>query len=1306
MVFCGFEICEAQIAAWDFTGVGGTTLPTYAATTFNANLVSAAGWNNITRGATAAWSTGANSFRTAGFQNNGIVTSNTDYFQVTLQANPTYTLSLSTIDARVAGTATYCATPGASQQFAYSLDGTTFTLIGSQQTTLATPFTLSTINLSGIAALQNVSSTTIIYLRFYASGQTTTGGWGFNSLATAGTNGLAIGGTVSPSGGTATLSNITQPSGTILQGATNVVLAGFAITPTVSVNFSAITITSSGTATATDISNVRIFKDIDGNGAINGADAQVTGPTAQAYAASMNFSGITSETGLTIATNYLVVADVSGVGVSTPGNTVTVSSNSFTTTAASNVGSFTGNSRTIAIPPGTSTITAGPAVEPTTISSLINTQGASVLNFDFTITDDGVTPATDGAASQISQIILNAGIGNAVTNWATAIAGVELSDGTNSTTVATIGTSSITFSGISNAAGQLGYIADNAAKTYTLKIWLNTNLGALSTVIDGKDFVFRVQTADFTIAGSQLANGQDQNSGDGNNTVTVTATNLAFVTQPPANTSVNVGMTPVTVSANDVNGNRDLDYTGLIDITSTGTLNATPITNTSVAGLATFNSITHTVVGAGLTLNAERNGTLDWDVVSNLFNITAVTTYTWIGGNGLWTVAGNWNPTRTTPDPSDILQFNDGATVTVTDVPTQTIGSLLISGNTLVSLQAPGVNTLTIGGATGTFLNVGLGSELNSTGANVLTILLASGATGSITGNMNFSGAAHRFNATDANAVNFHSPSVFTQGTGCSGSVFTATGTQNVMVFGTGTTFLQITGSNPFGLGSPASKVVFSSGSLFKFQQNAAPSFSGRTYANLEIDNASFSQSATGASVLSIDNLTMTQGTLNLNLTGGINIKGNIVVATGQTLTFIPATTNTITFNGSSVQNINSTGTLSFGPFANITINNSNGVNLNTPITLNGILTLTSGNITSTVTNLLSMSSTASVTGASNTSFVSGPVAKTGATGFVFPVGKTGTGYVAVEIANLSGSETFTAEYMRGDALSLGTISANGLLNVSRCEYWILNRAGSATANVTLYWTSVNNCSAAPYITNLLNLTIAHFDGVGRTWDAFAPAANTTGTTAAGTVTWSDVSIFSPFTLGSVSFINPLAISLNYLRGVKQGNTHLLNWKVTCASTPSATLSLERSADGISFKPIYSITADALRCAQPFEYSDAQPVSGTNYYRLKMIDANGKISYSNIITLINASQGFDIMHIAPNPVTGNNFNLNISSAKATQMNIVISDLQGRVVKQASLSLIAGYNTSEINIQSLAPGTYQLYGSNGTDKSKLIRFVKQ
>jgi hypothetical protein len=48
-----------------------------------------------------------------------------------------------------------------------------------------------------------------------------------------------------------------------------------------------------------------------------------------------------------------------------------------------------------------------------------------------------------------------------------------------------------------------------------------------------------------------------------------------------------------------------------------------------------------------------------------------------------------------------------------------------------------------------------------------------------------------------------------------------------------------------------------------------------------------YSQSPTGGAVLSIDNLTITTGILNMNLTSAVSIKGNISVATGQTLTLV-----------------------------------------------------------------------------------------------------------------------------------------------------------------------------------------------------------------------------------------------------------------------------------------------------------------------------------------------------------------------------------------------------------------------------------
>ena len=212
---------QAQIAAWDFFGQN-TGPATVTATTFNANLVATAGANNITRGPGAAGSTANNSFRTTGFQNNGIATTNTDYFQTTLTAQAGFNLSLSSINAFMAGTASFCVTPGVTTQFAYSLDGTTFTLIGSAAATIGTPATLATINLSGITALQNLPATTTVTLRFYASGQTTTGGWGFISSA-AGVNGLAIGGTVAAANPTPTTTSITPASANAGSG-------GFALT--------------------------------------------------------------------------------------------------------------------------------------------------------------------------------------------------------------------------------------------------------------------------------------------------------------------------------------------------------------------------------------------------------------------------------------------------------------------------------------------------------------------------------------------------------------------------------------------------------------------------------------------------------------------------------------------------------------------------------------------------------------------------------------------------------------------------------------------------------------------------------------------------------------------------------------------------------------------------------------------------------------------------------------------------------------------------------------------------------------------
>ena len=724
--------------------------------------------------------------------------------------------------------------------------------------------------------------------------------------------------------------------------------------------------------------------------------------------------------------------------------------------------------------------------------------------------------------------------------------------------------------------------------------------------------------------------------------------------------------------------------------------------NSVVIGANTGN-ITHTSAGSN-----NPNVALTGNVVPLI-----PVAYVWIGFNGDWQVAANWAPARLFPATNDSLLFTSASiNDVITNVPTQTVGYIgasLLTGTTLQA--AASGNTLTIGNLSGTDFFVEAGSSFNVSTINSLALNLVTGATASISGNMTFTTGAHKLTAADANAVTFNSGSVFIAGAGFTGNAFgTNPSAFNSVIFANGSTYRYTTGGNPFALGQPASIVVFQTGSLYKHESILNPSVSGRTYANFELDAPALTPIInTGLALLTIDNLTVTNGSISFGMTtGGFDLKGNVTVTSGDTLRFAPTSAGTLTFKGTTAQSISNSGTLSFNAFQNVIMNNAAGLTLNAPISLLGTLTLTSGIINTTVANLLTMGAAASVSGASNTSYVFGPVKKIGNTAFTFPVGKT-NGYLPLRVSNFTGAsavtDELTAEYIRASGSALGPITAPFINRVSACEYWNLNlNNGIPTVDLTLYWNANNPCNGT-YISNVTDIEIAHF--VAGTWNSSSVGFSaTTGTAATGDVTWTGVSIFSPFTIASRTAANPLPIIINYFTGTKNNGTHLLNWKVTCVSVPSATIEMERSTDGRNYGSIYSIFATALRCQQPFNYTDNTPAKGVNYYRLKMTDADGKITYSTVVSLINAIKGIDVLNIAPNPVVNSTFNLKVSTALKTQMEIVITDMQGRILQKQAVSLIAGFNSIPMNVKNLAAGTYQLVGITADEKTRVLRFVIQ
>jgi len=469
-----------QIAAWDFTG-NNTANATVAATTFNANLSSS---NLITRGGTAAASAAANSFRTLGFKNEGIATTNTDYFQITLGAATGYVVSLSTIDAKFAGTATFCASPGTSNRFAYSIDGTNFTLISTTQTLIGTPATLTQIDLSGISALQNVAAGTTITLRYYASGQTTTGGWGFYS-ASAGTNGLAIGGSVTSSGtpNIALANNGTQvAAANVSAGTTAHILHKFQLGVTTSnASLTGMTCTTAGSYASADITNLKVRYSADAT--LDVADATLSTYTTPGAAGAKTFPAFTSQTINSGSTGYIFITADIAAGA-TVGNNINVnavattdltfaSGNKSGSTTAGGLQTFTAATPQVVLADNGTQVAAANVIQGTTSHIIHKIQlGVTVTGTNFTGLD--VVTAGSYIATDITNLKVRYSTDNALD-----AGDATLSTYTNPGTAGTKTFPSFTSQAIS--AGATGYIFITADIAAAATVGNTISINAITT---------------------------------------------------------------------------------------------------------------------------------------------------------------------------------------------------------------------------------------------------------------------------------------------------------------------------------------------------------------------------------------------------------------------------------------------------------------------------------------------------------------------------------------------------------------------------------------------------------------------------------------------------------------------------------------------------------------------------------------------------------------------------------------------------------------------------------------------------------
>lgn len=184
-----------------------------------------------------------------------------------------------------------------------------------------------------------------------------------------------------------------------------------------------------------------------------------------------------------------------------------------------------------------------------------------------------------------------------------------------------------------------------------------------------------------------------------------------------------------------------------------------------------------------------------------------------------------------------------------------------------------------------------------------------------------------------------------------------------------------------------------------------------------------------------------------------------------------------------------------------------------------------------------------------------------------------------------------------------------------------------------------------------------------------------------------------------------LPVKLMNFQGSVAGNKAQLKWSVADNETGNY-FQVLRSVDGKTFAESATLFVNSKVGAESYTFADSRELEAVTYYKLKIVNKDGSVSYSGIIALKSATaQSGSALVILQNPVEST-LNFNYTSATSAQSHINIYSTTGVKVYSSRLTSQKGTNTVSLNLDShLAAGTYLLEVVNGIDRS-VTRLVKK
>lgn len=153
---------------------------------------------------------------------------------------------------------------------------------------------------------------------------------------------------------------------------------------------------------------------------------------------------------------------------------------------------------------------------------------------------------------------------------------------------------------------------------------------------------------------------------------------------------------------------------------------------------------------------------------------------------------------------------------------------------------------------------------------------------------------------------------------------------------------------------------------------------------------------------------------------------------------------------------------------------------------------------------------------------------------------------------------------------------------------------------------------------------------------------------------------FKSWTLSVVTV--PLPVGSLVFEAERSGENVLLEWEVADLENVEVFV-VERGLDSLIFSEMGQ--EPALPGLLRYQVVDELPFAGMNHYRLRIVDRNGAIQYSDIKTVLFENQSVNVF---PNPLEGGRLNVQIEGMAAEEVKIRLVDVIGRVLLSENVHL--------------------------------------